>query len=68
MAIIENTIMKQLRKFSFTSPQYTWRTFKSVSIGTMTSGMHFQSRGNDFYISYVKIEPVVLEIRLVAVT
>jgi hypothetical protein len=65
MTILVSTIMKQHQKILFTSSQYTWRTPKTVSIGTMTSGTYSRGHGNDFRISLVKIDPAALEIWLV---
>jgi hypothetical protein len=62
MTILVSTIMKQYQKILFTSSQYTWRTLKSATIGKMTSE---RDNCNDFRISLVKIDPAVLEIRLV---
>jgi hypothetical protein len=65
MAILVSTIMNQHQRILFTSPQYTWRTPKSVPIGETTSGTYFPSHDNDFRISLVKIDPAVHEIWLV---
>jgi hypothetical protein len=65
MAILVSTIMNQHQRILFTSPQYTWRTPKSVPIGETTSGTYFQGHDNDFRISLVKIDPAVHEIWLV---
>jgi hypothetical protein len=65
MTIIVSTIIKQYQKILFTSSQYTWRTLKSVTIGKTTSETYSQDHENDFRISLVKMDPTVLEIRLV---
>jgi hypothetical protein len=66
MTILVSTIMKQYQKILFTSSQYTWRNLKSVTIGKTTSETYSRDHENDFRISLVKIDPAVLEIRLVA--
>jgi hypothetical protein len=53
---------------SSTTSQYTWRSFKSVSIDTSEAETCFKHIDNDIHISYVQFGLVVIEIWLVVLS
>jgi hypothetical protein len=66
MAFPVSIIMEQFPKFSLPFSQHAWRRSKLVPIGTVSSVMRsIRPMGNDFHVSHVEIDLIVLEIWLV---
>jgi hypothetical protein len=68
MAILVSFIMGEFRNV-ITISQCTWRSSKSVSIGTLGTEMRYgRIDNNDIQISYVQFGPVVIKIQLVVLS